>query len=332
MSETSATRPDAPKPKPVSLTTPPAALARQRIPVRVTRLTPFEAYVRFALRLFGSAARRGAERSDKTRHALEQAHIEMLPEAFLAFTWLNTALAVLVGYLAVFATLASAAVVGASPPLPVAAILLAAPLMVGSAVYVSQAVYPDYRAGERRRAIERDLPYAVNFIAAMASAGVVPSVLLRDLAREQTYGEVSREVAWLVRDIDLLGLDLLTAIHRATGRTPSRKFQEFLQGAKTTILSGGDLKTYFMAKADQYMGENRRVQKDFIESLGLLAESYVTVVIAGPLFMLVMLSIMLLIGSSNVSSEAFLFLLIFVMLPLAHGTFSWVIKTMAPEA
>lgn len=305
--------------------------AGQRLPVRVASVGAFDAYVRFALRLFGRAARASAQRNAKLRHALEQAHLEMLPEAFVAFAWLNTALTVLGGYILIFGVLLGALAFGAFPPLPVALVLLAMPVMFGSAIHVAQFVYPDYRAGERRRLIERDLPYAVNFIAAMASAGVVPTVLLRDLAREKTYGEVSREVAWLVRDIDLLGVDLLTAIHRATARTPSRKFQEFLQGAKTTILSGGDLKSYFLAKADQYMGENRRVQKEFLESLGLLAESYVTVVIAGPLFMIVMLSIMLLIGNSNVSSEAFLFLLVFVMLPLAHATFSWIIKNTAPE-
>lgn len=273
-----------------------------------------------------------AARSDRLRHSLEQAHLDFLPEAFLAFLWTNTLLTAVGGYVLLVLVLAIALAGGAFPPLPVAIVLAVMPALIAGGAYVSQAVYPDYRAGERRRQIDRDMPYAVNFIAAMASAGVVPAVLLRDLAREKTYGEVSREVAWMVRDIDLLGIDLLTAIHRAIGRTPSRKFQEFLQGAKTTILSGGDLKTYFLAKADQYMGENRRVQKEFLESLGLLAESYVTVVIAGPLFMIVMMSIMLLIGRSSVNTEAFLFMLIFVMLPIAHSTFSWVIRNMAPEA
>jgi flagellar protein FlaJ len=110
------------------------------------------------------------------------------------------------------------------------------------------------------------------------------------------------------------------------------RFQEFLQGAKTAILSGGDLKAYFAAKAEQYMTENRRVQREFIEGLGILAESYVTVVIAGPLFMLVMLSIMLVVGRSTGSSQTFLFMLIFLLLPLTHGAFSWVLKNMAPEA
>lgn len=304
----------------------------EHVPVRVVE-SPFrESYLRFCIRVFGQLARPSAQKADKLRHALEQAHLDYLPEAFLALVWMNTALAAVAAYALTFATFGIAAAIGFFPPAPIAIILLVMPLFVAGTTYVSQIVYPDYRAGERRRLIDRDLPYAVNFIAAMASAGVVPATLLRDLAREKTYGEVAREVAWLVRDIDLLGVDLLTAIQRATGRTPSRKFQEFLQGAKTTILSGGDLKAYFISKADQYMGENRRVQKEFLESLGLMAESYVTVVIAGPLFMLVMLSIMLLIGNASLSSEGFLFLLTFVMLPIAHATFAWVVRNMAPEA
>ena len=290
-----------------------------------------ESYFRFSLRAFGDVAAPSAARAHKLRHSLEQAHLDFLPDAYLAVSWMNTALAALATFLLVGVAVGVGFVAGTPPPLPVVIVLLLMPILVGGSCYVAHLVYPDYRAGERGRMIDRDLPYAVNFIAAMSSAGVVPTVLLRDLAREKTYGEVSREVAWLVRDIDLLGIDLLTAIQRATARTPSRKFQEFLQGAKTTILSGGELKAYFVQKADQYMGENRRVQKEFIDSLGLMAESYVTVVIAGPLFMLVMLSIMLLIGNSTLSSEAFLFLLTFIMLPIAHALFAWIIKNMAPE-
>lgn len=310
---------------------PPAGPTFQRLPVKTSEVGAREAYLRFCIRAFGRAAKPSAERASKLRHALEQAHLDHLPEAYLSFIWMNTAIAVILAYAVIFLVLFGGIFAGRIAPAPVVVIFLVMPLLIGAATYVAQAVYPDYRAGERRRRIDRDLPYAVNFIAAMSSAGVVPSVLLRDLAREKTYGEVANEVAWLVRDIDLLGVDLLTAIQRATGRTPSRKFQEFLQGAKTTILSGGELKVYFLSKADQYMNDDRRTTKEFIESLGLMAESYVTVVIAGPLFMIVMLSIMLLIGSSTASSEAFLFMLTFIMLPLAHATFAWVIKNMAPD-
>ena len=310
----------------------PAALARRRLFLPAPRPSARETYLRFCLRAFGRPARAMAQRQAKLRHSLEQAHLDYLPETWIALTWMNSLLAALALTVALVATVGAASALGHAPPLAVGAVLAVMPLLLGGTLYVAQTVWPDYRAGERRRAIDRDLPYAANYVAAMSSAGVVPSVLLRDLAREKTYGEVSREVAWLVRDLDLLGVDLLTALHRATGRTPSRRFEEFLQGAKTTILSGGDLKTYFMSKADQYMSDNRRVQREFLDSLGLMAESYVTVVIAGPLFMLVMLSIMLLVGRANLSSEAFLFMLIFVLLPIAHACFAWIVKNLAPEA
>lgn len=291
-----------------------------------------EAHVRLALRLFGPAARKAAARQPKLRFALEQAHLPHLPESFVALTWLNALLVLLGGYALATLGFALAASLGRPPQGAVLAVVLAAPAMLASCAFVAQSVWPDYQAGERRRRIDRDLPYAVNYVAAMSSAGVVPAELLRDLAREPTYGEVSREAAWMVRDIDLLGVDLLGALGRAAARSPSRRWAEFLQGAKTAILSGGDLKAYFGAKAEQYMAENRRVQREFLDSLGVLAESYVTVVIAGPLFMLVMLSIMLVIGNASASTETFLFLLVFLVLPVTHAAFSWMVKNMAPEA
>lgn len=291
----------------------------------------FESYVAFTLRLLGDPARAVARREVKLAHALQQAHVAMRPEAFLAFAWMNTLVALLVGCVLLGLGVGLAALLGRPPALPLAVALLTVPLVLAGSVYLAQTTWPDHRAGERRRLIERELPYAVNYIAALSSAGVIPTTLLRDLAREPTYGEVAREAAWMVRDIDLLGLDLITALQRGIERSPSRRFQEFLQGAKTTILSGGDLKVYFAAKAEQYMADNRRTQKEFLESLGIMAESYVTVVIAGPLFMMVMLSIMLVIGKATASSEVFLFFLVFVMLPVAHAGFSWVMKNLTVE-
>ncbi len=291
-----------------------------------------EAFVRVAVSTFGAPARRAAARQDKLRFALEQAQISMLPEAYVALTWLATVVVLGLGCVLVLAIFALGAASGSPPTAAVSAVMAVAPVMFAGITYVALQVYPDYHAGERRRQIDRDLPYAVNFIAAMSSAGVVPTVLLRDLARETTYGEVSKEIQWMIRDVDLLGIDLVSAITRAIARSPSLRFQEFMQGAKTTILSGGDLKVYFSSKAEQYMAENRRVQREFLEGLGVLAESYVTVVIAGPLFMLVMLSIMLVVGRSTGSSQTFLFLLIFLLLPMTHGVFSWVLKNMAPES
>ena len=175
----------------------------------------YESYVGWCLRVAGRPGARSAAKNAKLRHALEQAHLEYLPEAFVALAWVNTVLAVLVAYVLVGIAAITFPLLGHPIARPILVVLVLLPPLLGMTLFVAQSVFPDYRAGERRRKIDRDLPYAVNYIAAMSSAGIVPTTLLADLAREPTYGEVTREVAWLIRDIDLLGIDLLTAINRA---------------------------------------------------------------------------------------------------------------------
>jgi flagellar protein FlaJ len=78
------------------------------------------------------------------------------------------------------------------------------------------------------------------------------------------------------------------------------------------------------------MRKNRRLQKEFLETLGVLAESYVTVVVAGPLFLIVMLSVMSLVGG-GAGSTMMLYLIALVVLPLSNLGFTFVISSMAPE-
>ena len=70
----------------------------------------------------------------------------------------------------------------------------------------------------------------MSFISAMASADVNIDVIFKELASQPIYGEIKNEAEWITRDTELLGIDILTAISKAAQRTPSTKFQEFLQG------------------------------------------------------------------------------------------------------
>lgn len=223
---------------------------------------------------------------------------------------------------------------GAAAIGPVTAVLLVVmPTVLAVLVFVAFMLYPGVRASERRRLIDAQLPYAVNYIAAMAGTGITPAQIFRDLSRERVYGEVAREFAWIHRDLELFGHDFVTAINKGISRSPSIRFAEFLQGAKTTVTSGGELRRYFIAKAEQYMDENRRRQREFLEGLGILGESYVTVVIAGPLFLIVILSVMTMVGGGGTfSTQLLLFMLVFAFLPIAHLVFSIVVSTLTPES
>jgi len=287
---------------------------------------------RLAHRLFGGLARKGSERNPHLRQALQRAHIPLRPEVYLANTYLLATAAGLLALVPVVA-LALADATGATDLPPVVVVLLGpAPFAFAAVVYLIGIVLPDVRAVTRARDIEAKLPYALNYISTMASAGATPETLFAGLAEQPLYGEVTREAAWIVRDLRLLGSDVVRAIQSAIDRSPSAKFQDFLQGTVTTLTSGGDLKTYFAQKADQYIYENRQEQRKFLDGLGVLAESFVTVVVAAPLFLIVILSVMTSFGGSPSETLTIGYVLVFLLIPLSQVGFGWTIKVMTPEA
>ncbi|MDD3492641.1 MAG: type II secretion system F family protein [Candidatus Thermoplasmatota archaeon] len=288
-------------------------------------------YQNLCYRLLGRRASRSSQIA-YIKRAIERAYIEVRPEAYIAYAWMNgligaaAGVAFLLVYLLVFPS------IGLELPPKLLIIIVPAPILMGAMAYLVTMMIPESRANSRKKDIDNKLPYALNFLAAMASAGVTPAVAFKSLAEQPIYGEVQKEAAWIYRDISIFNIDIITALRNAANRTPSIKFQEFLQGAITTVTSGGYLKTYFFTKAEEYMRENRRMQKEFLDTLGVLAESYVTVVVAAPLFLIVMISVMSMVSTGSMgSSTLIMYMVAFVMLPLAHLGFAVVISSMSPE-
>jgi len=269
--------------------------------------------------------------NERFKKDLQAAHLEIRPGAYLSYALLSTVLVSVISacilYPLTFVILPLLRVVLARGLMLIVVLL---PLVFGAVTYMVLLSRPSSIAKSRKKKIDANLSYAVNFISAMASAGVTPTEIFKSLSNQEIYSEITEEAAWIYRDVELLGLDILTAIKTNIERTPSERFKEFLQGMVVTVTSGGSLKTYFMHKADQYMWENRQAQKQVMETLGIMAESYVTAAVAGILLLLIVIPLMMIIsGSWNVM---FLFVLILFVVPLIHIGFAVVIRLMSEGA
>ncbi len=206
-------------------------------------------------------------------------------------------------------------------PLPIRLVIwVAVPPLIGVFTYAIYNYLPRNRINERKKSIDRNLAYATNYMAAMASADVTPSAIFRGLAQQDIYGEIKVESEKIARDIDFFGKDLIKVLQKAIVRSPSEKFQDFLQGIITTANSGGSLKVYFMSKADQFMKDNRLTQERDLQTLGVMAESFVTVVVAAPLFLIIMMSTMAMMGQSG--GDVLLAATIFGLIPVAQIVFA----------
>lgn len=195
-------------------------------------------------------------------------------------------------------------------------------------IYNTFLIYPAVMAAERKRKIEQILPYAINYMSAMSGAGVLPVELFRSLALNEIYGEVSKEARYLVRDMEVLGKDLVSAMKNLAQTTPSPMLQEFMQGGITVVTSGGELDPYFKIKTEQYIVENRQRQKEFLETLGLLGETYVTAFVAGPLFLIIVISIMSIMGGAQ---TMILYVLVYAVVPIGSILFLILISSLTPE-
>lgn len=190
---------------------------------------------------------------------------------------------------------------------------------------------PGSKAKERGRKIDRKISPAMSFVSAMASADVNIDQIFKELGRQKVYGEVAEEAAWITRDTELLGVDILTALRNGAQRSPSKRFQDFLQGVVTTATSGGLLKPYFLLKAEQYERENKLAQLQRVETMGLMAETFVTVVVAFPLFLVIMIAIFAVIGGGGSFMITVLWGIVLGMIPLAQFAFIFFMYNLSQE-
>ncbi|MFW5965589.1 MAG: type II secretion system F family protein [Halodesulfurarchaeum sp.] len=171
---------------------------------------------------------------------------------------------------------------------------------------------PRYMASERSRRIDATLKRNVAFLYALSRSGMPFSEVLRTLsAHPVVYGETAREFDVTVTDIDLLGADLISALQRTSKRTPNEELEEFTENLASVLQSGGSLGEFLSDQYQYHLEEESAQQDRFVELLGALAEAYVTIFVAGMLFLITILVVIgLLLGGTLTFLQVFVYLVL----------------------
>jgi flagellar protein FlaJ len=302
---------------------------------------------RLAFRLFGTYAGKKRNKYAELRNALLTARMKVPFEVYLSTAYLGSIIigilaAVFLGFftwafnipgMITYQGVAPDFIISLSQHALILGTILATIIsfaVIGGITFVVFLLYPSYVAGNRKRNIDATLPYAINYVTAMSTAGIPPAEIFRQLGSSTIYGESATEARFVSLEIDLYGRDLIDALRLVSSTTPSFRMKEFLQGAMGCISSGSNLTEFFRTKAEQYALENRQTQKLFLETLGLIAESYVTAMVAGPLFLIILQSIMSIL--SRQSQPIFLYIIIYLIIPFGSIGFVILISSMTPES
>ena len=189
--------------------------------------------------------------------------------------------------------------------------------------------YPSTLSRVRENNIKKILPFSVSYLASIANAKVSGIVLFKIISQFKEYGEVSNEARNIVRDVEIFGMPLSTAIKNQAKRTPSREFRELLWGMNSIIVSGGDLGIFLKQKSDELMNDYRRRIRKYAQDLSLFVEIYLTLIITGSIFFIVLSSIVSIIsgGMGTVLIQTFV---VFILLPLLSIGFIILVKSISP--
>lgn len=188
-------------------------------------------------------------------------------------------------------------------------------LITQKIVYYVYTSIPAIKASIRQSSIDQSIPHAITYLYALSRGGMNMLEIFRSLSMHvHIYGAAAEEFNYIVRDMEYFNCDLLTALKNASNRTPSEKFKDFIDGLISITSTGGDTTAFLKSKADQYQSVAVREQKTFLETLGVLAEVYISVFVIGPLFLITILVVLGLIGSGATN---IVYMVIYGIIPIS---------------
>ncbi len=191
-------------------------------------------------------------------------------------------------------------------------------LLFGVSVFAILYGLPSLMAMSRRRRMNNELPYVATHMSILASAGIPPTRMFKLLEDSRTTPEVASDSNEIVRDVEILGNDIMTALELERDRSPSTVFGDLLEGLVATIRSGGNMKNYLQDATHTIMDLKRIASKQLIESLATFAEIYIAILIVFPLLMIVMFSVMSLIGGGlgGLSVTVMMSFIVYLVIPI----------------
>ena len=191
---------------------------------------------------------------DKT---LEVAAIKTYPEAYYS----------LVGFafVVVLLALVPIAVISGLYPLPLAAFT----------VILAGVLIPKIKAKDRAAKLDIEVPFAGTYISTMATGGLSPYDSLRRLTKSELMPNLAKAVRDIEVDVEIKGLDPVTAMEKSALNMPSKEYKDLLLGYASTLRTGGDVVHYLFVRTETMFNDLANKVRSFGDRAAAIMESYI---------------------------------------------------------
>ncbi len=193
-------------------------------------------------------------------------------------------------------------------------------------------VYPSMSASSRKKNIDFTLPFVTLYMATVSGSNAPPKSMFKIISQFKDYGEITKESREITRNVEIFGMSLAEALRKSANKSPSEEFKELLWGINTTLATGGNLSQYLHGKARAYIQNYKRMMKEYAQKVSVILEIYVTLIIVGSIFLIVITSMMSAFGGGMMDLIVIVqFFVIFMGLPAISAVFIVILKYMSPS-
>jgi flagellar protein FlaJ len=275
----------------------------------------------WSFRLFGKTAPSILRRVGQFRDYLERAKIKIYPETYISLMFFTAVLTIPISIVSIIIVL----LYGFMPVI----FLIPVPFYV----MIGFLLVPISRAGDRSANLEREMPFAASYISVMASGGIAPYSSFKRLAEVDLLPGMKSEAREIIKDVEIFGIDPLTAIEQAAKKNPLDIFKDFLSGYASTVIIGGDIGHFLERKAEDIFKARALRVKAAAERLGMLLETFIIVNVMMSLCFYIMFSVenIGVGGASGSGSTSGIILYTFLLSPMLSMMFIYLAHSMQPK-
>ncbi len=255
--------------------------------------------------------------------SLEKGRVRIYPETYISLMFFVTLLTLPVSVIAA----AVALTYGFLPMLALAFL----PLFVIAGFLI----VPLNNASDRSSSLEREMPFAAAYISVMSSGGIAPYTSFKRLTQVDLMPAMSKEARDIVKDVEIFGVDPLSALDVAAKKTPLDIFKDFLSGYASTVIIGGDIGHYLERKAEDIFKTRALRVKAAAERLGMLLETFIIVMVMMSLCFYILFAVNGIqsgAGSSaDISQFSGILLYTYIFTPMLSIMFIYLAHSMQPK-
>ncbi|MCW4029299.1 MAG: type II secretion system F family protein [Candidatus Bathyarchaeota archaeon] len=258
------------------------------------------------------------------KKSLEKARIRIYPETYISLMFFLAIVTLPIGIFFGWAALAF----GVLPLLALAPLPLY--IMMGFVVV------PLNNASDRSTGLEREIPFAAAYISVMASGGIAPYDSFKRLTEVDLMPSMRKEAQDITKDVEIFGVDPLTALEQAAKKTPLDIFKEFLSGYASTVIIGGDIGHYLERKAEDIFKARALRVKAAAERLGMLLETFIIVMVMMSLCFYILFAVNNIQttsseAASDLSAYSGILMYTYIFTPMLSVMFVYMAHSMQPK-